>query len=604
MDNSIIQSEYVFTKEANCQDCYRCLKVCPVKAIKVKDGQAYIIEERCIHCNICVLNCAQNAISFKDDKDKFYELLKLKGQRKFVVSVAPAYSSICAEWERARFPSAMRRIGFDFVVGTSVAANVVAQKSMEIVNNNPDKSYISSICPTVINYIEKYRPDLIDNLLPIASPYIVHAKYLKEKFGDDTIIVHINSCIAQKMEIQRPEFSNLIDLVLSFAELKMIFEEQDISLKNCEPSTFDDLPVGNSRMFQFVGGLSAVAGVKREFLETNLLAISGYQDIKNSFDFIKQKNGIFIEPLFCYKGCINGPGVHIKNNIFEKNTEIIEYIKTRKSKPVEEDPLKNIDVSRTFDRGKTLPKQTFSPEQIRAVLAKTGDSEPANRQNCFSCGYPTCSEQAIAVLENMAQVEMCIPHMRRFAENKATKIIESSPYGIVTLNEHYEIISMNQAFKKFFVITNSAIGKPISIIMDPEPFYTLNNSNLDIFDTIIKHDKYGIICHEIIYKLEDDNSFVGMFLNVTKNVTDESKLDKLREQILEQAQELLAQQVNMAIGISKILGDNTAYSEALLEKLIKYTQGDKSQANKNDSNLLNDSNSLNQEWLWDTNTSI
>lgn len=597
MDNSIIQSEYVFTKKANCQDCYRCLKACPVKAIKIKDGQAYIIEERCIHCNICVLNCAQNAISFKNDKDKFYELLKSKGQKKFVITVAPSYSSICAEWERARFPSALRRIGFDFIAGTSVAANVVAQKAMEIVNNNPDKSYISSLCPTVVNYVEKYHPDLIDCLLPIASPYIVHAKWLKEQFGKDTIIVHTDSCIAQKMEIQRPEFAGVVDLVLSFAELKMIFEEQDISLKSCEPSTFDDLPVGNSRLFQFVGGLSAVAGVKREFIETHFFAVSGFQDIKNSFDFMKHKNGVFVEPLFCYKGCINGPGIHIKTNIFEKNTEIIEYIRTRKSKPVEEDPLKNANVSRTFDKDKVFQKQTFSNEQIRSVLAKTGDSDPTNRPNCFSCGYPTCSEQAVAVLENMAQVDMCIPYMRRFAENKASKIIESSPNGIVTLNEHYEIISMNQAFKKFFVLTDSAIGKPISIIMDPEPFYNLHNSDSELYDTIVKHDKYGIVCHEVIYKLADDNSFVGMFINITQNIADNTKLDALREQILEQAQELLSQQIIMATGIAKILGDNTAYSEALLEKLIKYTQGDQSHTEKND-------NSVTKEWLWDTNTSI
>jgi iron only hydrogenase large subunit-like protein len=577
MDNSITQCEYVFTKTAKCQDCYRCLKACPVKAIKIKNGQAYIIEERCINCNICAQNCAQNAIFYKNDKEKFYELLKSK--RKKVVSVAPSYASICTQWERTRFPSALRRLGFDVVYGTSMAAYIVAHRTMEIVNANPNKSYITSLCPTVINYIEKYCPDLIDNLIPLASPYLAHAKWLKEKFGDDVAVVHLDSCIPKKMEILRPEFAGLVDIVLSFAELKEVFLEQDIHLKTCEESEFEGLSVGDSRHYQLVGGLSTVAGVKRELLATEILSVSGSQDIKNSLDFVKTNRGILVEPLFCYKGCINGPGMHIKSNIFERRKEMIEYIKTRKSEPIENDLLKSIDITRTFSKENILNKHKFTIAQIRNVLAKTGNSDPEKRPNCFSCGYPTCSDKAIADLEDMAEIEMCIPYMRRFAESKAAKIIASSPYGIVTLNAKYEVTSMNQAFKKFFIATDSVIGKPISHIMDPEPFHKLNTEKLNILDCTVKHDKYDIVCHQVIYKLEDDNSYVGMFVNITKNIADKSHLDELRKRTLDQAQELLAQQINMATGISKILGENTAYSEALLDNLIKFTQSEQFQTN-------------------------
>ena len=575
MDNSITQCEYVSTKQAKCRDCYRCLKSCPVKAIKIKNGQAYIIEERCINCNICAQNCAQNAIFYKNEKDKFYEIIN--SGRKTVISVAPAYSSICAKWERERFPSALRRLGFDFVTGASVAANIVAQQTMKIVNDNPDKSYITSLCPTVINYIERYCPDLIDNLIPIASPYLVHARWMKQRFGDDVIVVHADACLPKKMEILRPEFKGLVDLVLSFAELKTLFEENNIELKSCEESDFEDFPVGNARLYQMVGGLSTVAGIKEE---TKTLAISGFQDVKNSLDFVKTNSGILVEPLFCYKGCINGPGMHIKSNIFERRKELVEYITTKKYKPVEDDLLKDvaIDITRTFNRENVLQKPTFTIGQIKEILAKTGDPNPEKRPNCFSCGYPTCNDNAIAVLENMAEIEMCIPYMRRFAESKATKIIDSSPYGVVTLNSQYEIISMNQAFKSFFVVSDSAIGKPISHIMDPEPFHKLNTEKLEILDCTVKHEKYGIVCNQVIYKLADDHSYVGMFINITKSIADKSHLDELRKRTLNQAQELLAQQINMATGISKILGENTAYSEALLDNLIKFTQGEQSQA--------------------------
>ena len=239
MDSSLLQSELVFTREAHCRDCYRCLKSCPVKAIKIENGQAYILEERCIDCNICIQNCAQGAISFKSDKNKVYELLA--SGKKVVLSVAASYSSICADWERNRFPSALRRLGFSFVSETSVAANIVALKTLEYVAEHQDRSHISSVCPTVVNYVEKYRPDLIKNLIPIASPYIVHARWLRKKLGEDIAVVYVGACVAKKMEIKRECYRGLIDVAISFAELREMFDERNILLKMCAESEFDEI---------------------------------------------------------------------------------------------------------------------------------------------------------------------------------------------------------------------------------------------------------------------------------------------------------------------------------------------------------------------------
>ena len=574
MDESIKQNEYVFTKKAHCIDCYRCLKSCPVKAIKVKQGQAYIMKDRCIDCNICKMNCAQNAISYISHKEKFYEYLE--SGRKMVVSVAPSYSSICADWERARFPSALRQLGFSFASGASVGASVVANQMSKIIKDNPDKSYITSTCPTVINYIEKYRPDLIENIIPVVSPYIAHAKWLRHKLGNDIVVVHIDSCLPKKMEVLREEFKGIVDLVLSFAELRELFDENSISLKMCEESSYDEIPYGNSRLYQFVGGLTAMIGRHTGILETNVLAISGFQDIKHSLDFVKTHKGVLVEPLFCYKGCINGPGIHIKTNIFEKRKEIIDYIKTRGSKTIDKDPLEGIiDVNRTFDYNSKVIKSTITEQQINKILAKTENISTDNRPNCFSCGYPTCIEYATAVLEGMAEIEMCTPYMRRIAESKASKIVESSPNGVVTLSSDLKIISMNKKFRELFWTTDTYIGKPISTIMDPEPFYEINNSNLPILERTITHDKYNIICYELMYRLPEDDTFVAIFIDMTKNINKENSLDELRSNIILQANKLLKHQMNMAANIAKSLGENTAQSEILLENLIKFTQSDK-----------------------------
>ena len=574
MDENIKQNEYVFTKKAHCVDCYRCLKSCPVKAIKVKQGQAYIMKDRCIDCNICKMNCAQNAISYINHKDKFYEFLK--SGRKLVASVAPSYSSICAAWERARFPSALRQLGFKYASGSSVGASVIIEEVLNIMKANPDKSYITPICPSVVNYIEKYRPDLIENLLPVVSPYIAHAKWLRHKLGNDIIVIHIDSCLSKKMEIMRDEFVGVVDLVLSFSELREIFDENNISLKMCEESGYDEVPYSNGRLYQLVGGLSAMCGSNIDLLETNVLSISGFQDVKNSIDFVKTQKGVLVEPLFCYKGCINGPGIHIKTNIFERRKEIIDYIKSRRSKTAEKNLLSGvIDVTRTFDYNLQVNNPTMTEPEIIQILSKTGSSDPTARPNCFSCGYPTCREHSIAVLEGMAEIDMCTPYMRRIAESRAAKMVESSPNGVVTLNKELKIVSMNKKFRDLFWTTDTAVGKPISTIMDPEPFYEYNNANIPILEKTITHDRYNITCYQLIYRIDTDDSLVGIFLDITKNVSDKSSLDELRDNTVQQAYELLKHQMQMAASIAKSLGENTAQSEILLENLIRFTQSDK-----------------------------
>jgi uncharacterized Fe-S cluster-containing protein len=317
-------------------------------------------------------------------------------------------------------------------------------------------------------------------------------------------------------------------------------------------------------------------GENSNILDTNILAISGFQDIKHSLNFVKSHKGVLVEPLFCYKGCINGPGIHIESNVFEKRKEIIDYIKSRRDKTIDKDPLEGIiDVNRTFNYNNKIVKPVITEKQINTILAKTQNTSIDNRPNCFSCGYSTCIEYATAVLEEMAEIEMCTPYMRRMAESKAAKIIESSPNGIVTLSNDLNIISMNKKFRELFWTTDTYIGKPISTIMDPEPFYEINNSNLTTLEKTISHDKYNIVCYQFIYRIYEDDTFAAIFIDITKNINKENSLYELRTNIILQAKELLKHQMNMAANIAKSLGENTAQSEILLGNLIEFTQSDK-----------------------------
>lgn len=54
-------------KKANCKNCHKCIRSCPVKSIRFADNQAKIIPEECILCGRCVVVCPQNAKRVRSD---------------------------------------------------------------------------------------------------------------------------------------------------------------------------------------------------------------------------------------------------------------------------------------------------------------------------------------------------------------------------------------------------------------------------------------------------------------------------------------------------------------------------------------------------------
>jgi iron only hydrogenase large subunit-like protein len=226
-------SKTVYTVTANCQDCYRCVRVCPVKAISVRDGQARIEDDLCIKCGTCVRECPQHAKTIRSSLYAVKELLE--SGRPVAASVAPSFAAVFDGWRASRLPAALRRLGFRCVSETAEGALLVAEETVR----NRDKGTISTACPAVVNFIAKYRPEFIDQLIPVASPMIAHGRLLKKRLGDGCAVVFIGPCAAKKLEAQRPENAGAIDAVLTFTELSSWLNEENIDLADCPESSFE-----------------------------------------------------------------------------------------------------------------------------------------------------------------------------------------------------------------------------------------------------------------------------------------------------------------------------------------------------------------------------
>ncbi len=569
-----ISRQIVFTLTARCRDCYRCLRACPVKAIRMERGQAYVDEKRCIACGTCIRECPQNAKSFRHDIDVAQRLIESSGM--VAASIAPSFAAVLNRWQVSRLASALRALGFRYIGQTSHGAYQVSTHALRIIKKDGSKPYIGTACPAIVNYIEKYKPHLVENLIPIVSPMLAHGRMLKERLGKDTKVIFIGPCVAKKSEILKPANKGIVDCVLTFKELMIWLNQKGINLSNCEESSFDERPVHLAQLYPLPGGMIKTAGLEEDGFDLKLLRVDGINNVKSLIEGLPEDSSYtLIEPLFCSQGCINGPGIDIEKNIFEKRKDLLQYNKETEHihiiPEIEEETL----FYTRFNKEEGIFREV-TEEEIEKVFEKTGKLDPLQQLNCGACGYDSCRDKAIAVVQGMAEPEMCIPYMKRLAERRTDQIFSTTPNGIVILDKELKILAVNPAFKKFFYCSDAVLGRHISYLMDPAPFEKLITGAADSLDIVRTHTHYNLMCRELLYILKQEQQIVGIFINITSQQENEKKLKEIKLQTVQQASELLEHQIKMAQTIAQFLGESTARGEELVRKLMSLTEGDES----------------------------
>lgn len=549
----------IYTERAKCQDCYRCVRACPVKAIRVSGGQAQVDDSLCIKCGTCVRECPQHAKIIRSSLDEVKCLLQ--PGRVVVASVAPSFAAIFSGDHAGRVPSALRRLGFTHVCETAEGAHYVAEKAL-----SPNRTgSICTACPAVVNYVEKYRPELVDSLMPVVSPMVAHGRMLKEQYPG-CAVVFIGPCAAKKEEARRAENRDAIDAVLTFAELNDWLEEEEINLVNCAESSFENRgEVGDSRLFPIQGGMLKTAGILCDGTDPEIIHISGADDVIALFDSYETNwKYTIVEPLFCKGGCINGPAFVGEKNLFERREDIIDYAKAAGRLDSGREKTE-VDYKSSYAKH-AISAEEVSQSQINQILERTGKIDPEFQLNCGACGYKSCIDNAIAVAKGMAEPEMCMPYMRRLAQQRTDRIIETTPNGIVVLDNELCIIRMNEAFMKLFKCNNGILGRRISYLVNADGFEKVLAGEMDQYESI--QNNYGIRYHEILYALRDEGQYVGIYSDISKIKYDDNQLDVIKSQTLMHAREFLDHQIRFAQEMAHYLGKSTAQSEEIARRLI------------------------------------
>jgi PAS domain-containing protein len=484
-------------------------------------------------------------------------------------SIAPSFAAAYNRWQRSRLAAALRRLGFRYVAETAVGAYMSAQETARYIASG-GRGRMVGACPAVVSYIEKYRSNMIPELIPVASPVRAHARHIRKLLGPDARVVFIGPCIAKKNEATRADAVDEIAEVLTFEELNEWFEREDINLKRCEESAFDEYPPASARCFPLEGGALHTAGMSGSGFSTAMVAFSGWSALRDACDNARDLPPI-VEPLFCEAGCINGAGMASKSSIASRRMAVLSW--SREAVQGNTVSEVNVDLSVIYTPDSVRGPESVPPSEIERILAAEGKSAKEDRLDCGACGYDSCRDHAAAVALGLAESQMCMPCMRKSAEGLFQQLMEESPMGILVLDEHLHVVALNSAAcQRFSCSYETAVGVHIGQVTDPDSFDRLAAGEADHLEDVRMVN--GEPVYEIVYAARKAGRYMGMFLKLGHTAVTQEHLTRIRQETVQQARELYRHQIDAALTFARWMGEYTARGEALLDKLIKAVEDD------------------------------
>lgn len=426
----------VYTVKDLCRVCYTCVRECPVKAIRMVDGQAEVVAERCIACGNCTIVCSQGAKVYDHSIEAVARLLGKKEE--CIAMVAPSY---VAEFEELGstdlFAGMLKKLGFDQFYEVGMGADLVAEAYEKLINEGHGKAYINSDCPAIVSYVEKYHPKLIGSLTPVVSPMVATARYIRKHKGGEAKLVFIGPCIAKKDE------SKEVDEVLTFAELRTMFASRRIRPSNVEAADFTPPLALKGAGFPVSRGMLQSMNLIGNHVDQRVVVAEGRVNFQEAIrEYASGKLGSVQLELLCCEGCIMGPGTSPDGKKFIRRSHVLKHLHQRLEETEgtgegvkAEHP--QLDLSRTFKKDDQRLGDPLDHE-IEEVLRAMGKFTSQDHLDCGACGYDTCMSHASAITQGLAEVEMCLPYSIDTLHQTIHKLADSN----------HKLVSVEQALKQ------------------------------------------------------------------------------------------------------------------------------------------------------------
>ncbi len=599
-----------------CTLCYACIRNCPVKAIDInyKIDSTEISSKRCIGCGVCYQNCPSFAIEYRKNISETEQLLK---DNKEVVAICdPTISSEFIDIsDYKKFVSMLRALGFKYVNEAAFAVDITSLKYKELFSHFKGKYYLMANCPSVVELIEKYYPELLQNLPPIPSPMIIATTIMRKIYGKDVKVVYIGPCIANKNEILKYKNEQKPDIAITYDELRQIFTKNQITENKVEYSDFDN-PIGEKgALFGISEGILESCSPDKSLLTRPIQTAERPKDVIDALNTFQNNHEMLHKHLnlFICEGCAMGPGTSLKDNKHTRCSYIIDYAQKRISTlnytqwEKEIDNFSNIGYEAVYNIDDQRQKEP-SEEEINKVLLSLHE-DTKNEHGCGACGFGNCRELAMGVVQGYASVDMCLKRslngqksMSKYkkqtddkitllkneidkykeeslnyselyenTQKTITKLINELSVGVLLVDNRLKIFESNKRLIDIIgeeaEMINDVIpglkGADLKSLFPPQissifEFAIQNNEKIDNKDIILNNNKYVLT----VFSISTDQLVGAIIRNFNAP-------DVQNEEFIKRITEVIDENLVIVQQMGFLLGEGASKTEQMLNSVIE-----------------------------------
>ena len=545
-------------KKSNCKNCYKCIRHCPVKAIRFSGNQAHIIGNECILCGQCFVVCPQNAKEIVDETEKVKVLLQ--SGVPVIASLAPSFIANYDGVGVNSMRKALKKLGFYDVEETAVGATIVKNEYERMIKEDDRDIIISSCCHSINLLIQKHYPFALNYLADVMSPMQAHCQDIKNRYHNAKT-VFIGPCVAKKDEAEH--YKGIVDAVLTFEELTEWLKAENIELEKEK----DNDVFSRARFFPTTGGI--LKTMELDNSEFTYLALDG---VENCIDALKDiENGkihkCFIEMSACVGSCIGGPVMEK----YHRSSTVKDYISISQYAGAKDFEVSQPSCDKLRKNFEFIEKHSQLPSEfeINGILRQMGKFKPSQELNCGSCGYNTCREKAIAIYQGKAEISMCLPFLKDKAESFSDTIVKNTPNGLIVLNEQLEVQQINDAARKIMNIRSSSdvLGDQVIRILDPTVFMRVRDTGRGVRDERVYLAEYKRYVEQTVVYDRDSRLIIGIMRDVTDEEIQRERKENISRQTIEVADKVVDKQMRIVQEIASLLGETAAETKIALAKL-------------------------------------
>ena len=544
-------------KKSNCKSCFRCVRKCPIKAIRFSGNQAHIIGNECILCGNCVVQCPQNAKEIADGIEKVNVFIQSGDP--VIVSLAPSF---IANYDGVGIESmrrALKKLGFTDVEETAIGATIVKKEYERMISEEGRDVIISSCCHSINLLVQKRFPECLEYLADVMSPMQAHCSDIKKRIPEAKT-VFIGPCVAKKDEAEY--YAGIVDAVLTFEELDKMLSDARVELER-EADANDN---SRARFFPTTGGI--LKTMAQDAPGYTYLAIDGVENCMVALNDIKSGkiHKCFIEMSACIGSCIGGP---VMNKA--KKPLVSDYMSVAKYAGKNDFEVEQPDSAELRKNFSAIEHKIPDPteEEIMSALRQMGKFKPSDELNCGTCGYNTCRDKAIAICQGKSEISMCLPFLKDKAESFSDTIVKNTPNGLIALNENLEVQQVNHAARKIMNIRyeSDVLGEPVVRILDPAVFLKVKSTGRTVRDQKVYLAEYKRYVKQTVVYDKDSHMLIGIMRDITEEEEERERKESISRQTVEVADKVVEKQMRIVQDIASLLGETAAETKIALAKL-------------------------------------